>query len=86
MESQPDASKFACEDDTPLSICVVEAVVEALETDPKELQPLYEAIDPDALDQLFESPHQLQRGCIMFRYEGCNVTVDAGEFITVSPE
>ncbi|WP_200778435.1 HalOD1 output domain-containing protein [Halobaculum gomorrense] len=49
------------------------------------MQPLYEAIDPDALDQLFESPHQLQKGCIMFRYEECNVTVDAGEGITVRP-
>jgi hypothetical protein len=85
IKSQAYTSKFVSEYDIPLSICVVEAVAEAIETDPKDLQPIYEAIDPDALNQLFESAHQFRRGCIMFRYEGCSITVDADGWIAVSP-
>ncbi|GAB7008177.1 hypothetical protein JCM31271_01200 [Halorubrum trueperi] len=77
-------SKFGDEIDKSPSLCVVEAVAEATETDPKELQPLYEAIDPDALNQFFESPHQFRSGHILFRFAGCNVTVDADGWIAVS--
>lgn len=81
---QTYTSKFIRECDQPPSICVVEAVAEVIETDPTDLRPLYEVIDPDALDKIFESPHQFQGGRIMFRFEGCNVTVDADRGIAVS--
>ncbi|WP_192498290.1 HalOD1 output domain-containing protein [Halorussus halophilus] len=42
----------------PLSAVVVEAVAEAADVDPAELgTPLYEQIDPDALDNLFSDRH-----------------------------
>ncbi|WP_321168878.1 HalOD1 output domain-containing protein [Halorubrum sp. CBA1125] len=85
IASKAYTSKFARESDTPPSICVVEAVAEAIETDPKDLQPLYESIDPDALNILLESPHQFNRGCITFRFAGCNVTVSTDEWIAVLP-
>lgn len=36
-----------------LSLTVVEAIAAELETDPVDLDPLYHAIDPEALDALF---------------------------------
>lgn len=36
-----------------LSIAVIEAVAEAEGVDPIDLRPLYDSIDPDALDSLF---------------------------------
>ncbi len=34
-------------------MAVIDAVAEAADTDPTELPPLYESVDPDALDALF---------------------------------
>jgi hypothetical protein len=79
-------SKFVRGPDTPTSIRVVETVADALGTEPNELGPLYETVDPDALDLLFESPRRFTSGCVTFTFEGCNVTVDADGWIAVSPE
>lgn len=64
-----------------ISQAVVEAVSEAEGIDPTELTPLYRAIDPDALEALFEP--QLQgkggrvAGEIHFSYHGYVVRVTA---------
>ncbi|WP_164471144.1 HalOD1 output domain-containing protein [Halorubrum sp. CSM-61] len=83
--SKASASSFFGESDTPPSVRVVESVADALETAPEELGPLYEAIDPDALDRLFESPHRFASGRVTFAFEGRTVTVDADGRIDVSP-
>ena len=83
--SKTYTSTFTRESDKPVSICVAEAVAEAIETDPEDLEPLYDTIDSAALNMLFESPHRFGRGCIKFRYEGCNVTISADEWIAVLP-
>jgi len=83
--SESYTSTFDCEDDSP-SIRVVETVAAALEADPADVGPLYETIDPDALDALLEAPEQFQDGCVRFRFEGCAVTVDAEGWIAVSRE
>ena len=58
---------------TPVSMRVVEAVAEREGTDALELtEPLYHAIDPDALDSLFEGR---LGGEITVRYHGYRVTV-----------
>lgn len=58
-----------------ISSGVIDAVAEATETDPLDLHPpLFEAIDPDALDTLVASasaPLQIQ-----FEYVGVQVTVE----------
>lgn len=36
-----------------LSLSVIDALADALDTDPVELEPLYHAVDPEALDRLF---------------------------------
>ncbi|WP_126663922.1 HalOD1 output domain-containing protein [Haloterrigena salifodinae] len=37
-----------------LSLSVIEALADATDTDPVELEPLYHVVDPEALDQLFQ--------------------------------
>lgn len=84
IASDAYTAKIASECEKSPSICVVEAVAEALDTDPMALQPLSEAIDPDGLNRLLESPHRFRSGRLRFRFEGCTVTVDADGRIAVS--
>jgi hypothetical protein len=66
-------------------IAVVEAVSEATETDPNELPPLYESVDPDSLSSLFEQPNVPRRrtGKVLFEMAGCTVTVSSDGEISV---
>lgn len=59
---------------------VVESIAREEDVDPLNLEvPLYEAIDPDALDALFQSDDDAFSGRITFEYYGYEVTVsDAG--------
>ena len=64
----------------PISETVVLTVAKARGIDPLKLEPLYEAIDPDALDKLANQPAQLVT--IRFTFAGCDVTVHCdGEVI-----
>ena len=83
--SEAAASKGTYGSETPPSICVVETVADALEADPTELRPLYEAVEPDALDTLFESSGGFTSGRVTFTFEGCTVTVDADGWVAASP-
>lgn len=58
--------------DKPLSQAVIMAVADAEGVDPIDLPTLYEAIDPDALDQLLSGDGVQVR----FNYNGYGVTVD----------
>ncbi|MFP9190175.1 HalOD1 output domain-containing protein [Natronosalvus vescus] len=49
---------------------------------PEALPPLYDAIDPEALDALFSSTGTRSRECtIAFTYEGCSVVVEDDQVI-----
>ncbi|WP_121744018.1 HalOD1 output domain-containing protein [Natronorubrum halophilum] len=37
-----------------ISLSVIEALADATDTDPIDLEPLYHVVDPEALDQLFQ--------------------------------
>lgn len=67
-----------------------EAVVEALsrfeDTSPLELPPLYDAVPPDALDELFDAGADRRAVRLSFTYMGTLVTVENGETILVEPE
>jgi len=70
---------------------IVNCVAEKEHTDPLELPPLYDAVDPDALDDLVESGRQngtTQSGRIEFQYNGYTVIVEFGNApeITVKEE
>jgi hypothetical protein len=70
----------------PISTRVIEAVSRASGTDPNELPPLYEAVDPDALDMLFPVAADAsdRSDCsLRFTYAGHEVEVTAPASITV---
>lgn len=58
------------------STAVVEAVARATGRDPTTLDPLYEAIDPDALDRLIRSSADRSGDAtVRFSYLDCRITV-----------
>lgn len=58
------------------SEAVVRAVARLTGTSPSELEPLYDAVDPDHLNGLFESASGgASRMELSFDYDGCAVTV-----------
>lgn len=60
-----------------LSQIIVEAVAEREEADPEDLEPpLYEAVNPDALNSLFEDDYS-STGAVSFMYKGYRVVVDS---------
>jgi hypothetical protein len=51
-------------------------VANALDVDPLDIDPLYESIDPDALNDLFRDPAQsFSERRVEFTIQGCDVVV-----------
>lgn len=73
-------------DDNDVSSRVIREVADALGVDPMELDPLYETIDPDALDDLFRdrTPSDVEDR-VEFSMEGCEVIVYGVGIIDVTP-
>lgn len=73
-------SRFAPNEATTPSESVIKAVAEAEGCDPLDSPPLYEVLDPDALDALF-------RGCgscrVGFEYAGYEVVVRSNGRVVV---
>ncbi|WP_232703055.1 HalOD1 output domain-containing protein [Halobacterium wangiae] len=67
---------FTWTDDESVSAAVVRSVASYTGRDPMSIAPLYTAIDPDALDALFDSRSE-QRACIEFSFCGLRVQVSA---------
>lgn len=72
-----------------LSTAVVEAIAEHEGVDPLDLErPLYEVIDPDALDSLFPDDGSVAstaagESSVTFAYEGCEVEVTGDGAVAV---
>lgn len=70
-----------------VSTKVITAVADHTDTDPTELPPLFHVIDPDALDQLFQSKltsAESITGQVTFTMAGCEVVVDSSGQVTVT--
>ncbi|ELY36495.1 HalOD1 output domain-containing protein [Natronorubrum tibetense] len=65
---------------------IVDAVSEAEDCDPLTLPPLWNVIDPEALDALFEPTRggQPRAGRVSFAYVGYEITVDVTTETTVT--
>lgn len=88
MDSQ-SSDRSSVDAAAPVSIRVVEAVAEREGIDPLELSPpLHDAIDPTALDALFESTGSGPRtaGTVSFTYRGYRVHVESDGRITLETE
>lgn len=74
--------------DESVSTAVVRAVSAVDGRKPSSLPPLARVLDPDALDELFESQADGEPrtgGRLSFIYNQCRVTLDNGEFLTIQP-
>jgi hypothetical protein len=67
---------------------VVRRVASEAGVDPIDLPPLYEAVDPDALDRFLESVDGTTptvSEAVRFRYAGYHVAVEADGAVALSP-
>ncbi|WP_206424948.1 HalOD1 output domain-containing protein [Halosimplex salinum] len=73
------------EDETDISIAVIEVLAEARGVEPVEMdEPLYDVVDPDALDQLFTGQAETAvGGRVVFELGDHEVTVHADGDILV---
>lgn len=73
-------------EDEPVSTRVIAAVADACDVDPLELPPLGDVLDPDALDQLFNSfDSRIGPGRVDFMMAGCEVVVHSDGEVVVTP-
>lgn len=81
-----DGANEGVEDSVSTTETIIEAVAAVSGRDPFELPPLWNVIDPEALDALFEPTKAgLKRsGRVEFTYCDFLITVDDGD-VTVSP-
>ena len=73
--------------DTPASTAVVETVAAACDCEPTELDPLYEVVDPDALNAVVSSGDGPVAGgtTVTFEVADRSVTVHDGGAVVVRP-
>lgn len=70
--------------DTP-SVAVVAAVATMTRRDPVDLDPLYSAIDPSALDDLFTATDHRPWGRVVFQFNGFEIMASSRGVIEVNP-
>lgn len=71
-----------------LGITVVEAISAIIGESPPAIEPLYDVVDPDALDALFRPRSDdipRLRGAVTFEFGGCEVTVEGTGAVIVVP-
>lgn len=73
-----------CRDER-VSETVITAVATAIDADPLEMEPLYESIDPDALDRLCQPSNASSTLQLQFSVAGCEVAVRGDGTVTVTP-
>lgn len=86
--STPPTTRESSTDSALLSTQVVSAVADAADCSRNDLPPLFEAIDPDALNDLFASPPRGERhtnGSVIFEYAGYEIDVHSSDGVTVRP-
>ena len=64
-----------------LSRAVIDTVAAVEGTPPTELPPLYDVIDPEALDKVFAGKESL--GKVVFNYNSYEVSVEADGYVAV---
>jgi Halobacterial output domain 1 len=82
IDSPDTTSRTTRSPQTPISIAVIHALADAEKCNPTELTPpLYEAIDPDALNALYAraSPH------IHFEYTEYHVEITPAQQVLIHP-
>lgn len=70
------------------TLAIVQAVADLREADPESLPPLYDSINPEALEELLMRDHpSAQDGTVItFSYADCTVTVGADGELRIQDE
>lgn len=68
-------AKWGCDDENTPVYTVVSAVADIEDSDPVDLPPLYDAINPEALNDLFTSRSESAVDQITFKYAGYSIVV-----------
>ncbi|WP_254536371.1 HalOD1 output domain-containing protein [Halomarina litorea] len=74
----PETCDVYSADGHPISGTVISGIARTLDTDPFDLRPLHDAVDPDALDALFATRRERSvggRNYVRFTSNGCRVLV-----------
>lgn len=80
VESKMD-SMAVHKDNQQISIDVIETVAAVTGNDPLAMNPpLYEVVDTDALDTLYERGADV---CVEFEYDGHQIVIDSDQSVTV---
>lgn len=88
-ESRTSEHRYEWDRELELSIAVIEAVADVANSNPTELEPLGNYIDPDALDRLFgpRDSHDTLEGSVSFPLGEYFVEVHSdGQIIVYEPE
>lgn len=91
-ETSDDRFVYQADPDQPLSVAVISAIAAQSDLDmvavADEFEPLYNVIDPTALDSLFDSSTELDRagGSVTFTYAGHTITVDTTGRVVLDDE
>ncbi|WP_135533459.1 HalOD1 output domain-containing protein [Halostella pelagica] len=75
----------APQDSRSVTESVLHAIADELDADLLDLEPLHDAVDPDALETIFDDTSSTSRntGSVTFESNGCAVTVAANGSVTV---
>lgn len=87
--SPPDITHHRSVSEEETSTAVVLAVAEITDVDVLELSPIYEVLDPDALDRFFVNEQEGNRdgeAQIIFPFGNCWITVRPDDPVTVVPQ
>lgn len=88
MESQPAMNRSKHIDQTsPVSVsnAILKRIVTTTDRDVTELPPIYDAIDPDALEALIDSC-TTSTASVTFHYHGFRVTVTGDRTVTLTAD
>ncbi|QLG48766.1 HalOD1 output domain-containing protein [Natrinema halophilum] len=77
--ADPDGTVLAWGGDRPLCLSIVEAVAATTDDEPTAMEPLYDVVDPEALEDIVSQAPPQNGGTIaaQFQYSGCVVSVAA---------
>jgi hypothetical protein len=77
----PNRVRVSIDDEQTPSVAVVDAVAALTDTEPTDCPPLYDRVNPDAVDALFADR---DGGQFTFEYHECQVTVHGDTEVTVT--
>lgn len=78
-------SALETDDDTSLTVKIINAVADQKGADPETLPPLYDVIDADALDRVLRTAADGTGVRVAFTYCGCEVIIHSDQTVTVFP-